>query len=651
MNPQGFSFPPPPPPPPTQQHQPQQQYPHNAGYNQYGQNHHGKRGGRGGGGQFRGRGRGHGNRGGGRGGHYTAPDASHASAYTPAPAGYGAMNYLGYPAQLAPNQHSTTPSSHFTQPPSQNHQNHMNRSAFASPTHYQPPSVYGTPYQQQSGYNAYSTPNIQQTPYGQTPPSGQPAMMGPPIHWGPQSAGHSVPFHASQRPNQRGPRQFNVQNNNPQGKHANKRDHSSAFGKSQAIAPRVPAPPPVPSFGNPLPSKPPVPADSPRKPKKKKRKHNQLGLTPKTEEHETSEEEDDADEEARLGVGGAGAGAGLQVTYKGRTSNLQTAAEIAAWIAERRKRYPTQEKIQEKEKAMEEAKKEAQRQREARKQAAIREKKDQDTHSSNQQHRAALEPADAAAKAKRKAEKLRRKLEKEEKRIAQAEADAERARTIQKSQNASTVPTQEGFVLDQDQDMQSLPIRLDIGSAPALAKAESLKHDNGTAGDSALDTSDSDWTSSSGSDTSSDSEDSDEDSTPEQATSRRKGPERVPPPPREGQKRLCRNFTRTGRCVHGKNCKFSHEKPERGSKMKPAETKGRKGLFEALLGRQKEDENRKVMETIVWLGENGLLDEPAAQVDAAVGLTESNATSAGGSEQKSSEPVIHGVEPAILISP
>jgi hypothetical protein len=291
----------------------------------------------------------------------------------------------------------------------------------------------------------------------------------------------------------------------------------------------------------------------------------------------------------------------LQVTYRGKTSNLQTSAEIAAWIAERRKRFPTQAKIEEKKKAMEEAKKakeEAQRQREARKQAATREKKQQqDQQSTNKQPRAALDPADAAAKAKRKAEKLRRKLEKEEKRIAEAEADAERARKLQESQKGTLDATMEptttitnegehGSELDgQGQEARNPLAGSDPSDIPPTAsqsKEESLVYD-GTVGDSVSDTSDSsDWTSSSGSDTSSDSDDSDNDSAPEQATSRREGPERVPPPPREGQKRLCRHFARTGRCVRGKSCKFLHEKTERGGKTKPAETKGRKGLLQAV---------------------------------------------------------------------
>lgn len=87
-----------------------------------------------------------------------------------------------------------------------------------------------------------------------------------------------------------------------------KRGHSDAFGKPRASNPRTPAAPAVPSFGNPLPVKPPVPQENGRKPRKKKRRTNQLGLTPKAEEHESSSEEEDADEESKLAaaVGAAG---------------------------------------------------------------------------------------------------------------------------------------------------------------------------------------------------------------------------------------------------------------------------------------------------------------------------------------------------------
>jgi hypothetical protein len=92
----------------------------------------------------------------------------------------------------------------------------------------------------------------------------------------------------------------------------------------------------------------------------------------------------------------------------------------------------------------------------------------------------------------------------------------------------------------------------------------------------------SDWTSSSGSEADSDSE-SDSDSAPEQVSSRRTGPERVAPPPREGKKTTCRYFARTGQCNRGDQCKFLHETPERGPKPKAEKKeKGRKGLYQAV---------------------------------------------------------------------
>ncbi|KAL4872192.1 hypothetical protein BDV12DRAFT_162460 [Aspergillus spectabilis] len=662
MNPQGFSFPPPPPPPPVQEYQPQQQHPHNAAHTPYSQNQHGQRGGRGGsGGNFRGRGRGHGNRGGGgggggggRGGHFMPSDANRPGAYPATTVGYGSMNYSGYQTQHMPNPQAGIPAPHYAQSPSRNFPGPVNGNAFASGPHYPQPSSHGTHYQHQPGYDtSYASPLTQQQPtYSQAVPSHrhapssvQPPMMGPPMRWGfENNMGHTGSFAGAQRANQRGPRQSNAHNHQqPSNKHANKRDHSSAFGKPQSVAPRVPAPPPVPNFGNPLPSKPPAPADNPRKPKKKRRKHNQLGLTPKTEEHESSEEEDDADEERRLTVDeGDGAGAALQVTYRGRTAKLQTSAEIAAWIEERKKRFPTQAKIEERKKAMEEAKKAKQgaqrQQKEARKQATMqattRAKKEQEKPTRKELPRESLDPADAAAKAKQKAEKLRRKLMKEEKRIAQAEADAERARKLEQTQTGSLeatgtepIPTTQEASNSRSELKELDPVcRLTsaeggLGSEQKPENLESPARVERADSDLVTDTSDnSDWTSSSGSDlSSSDSDESEDESPPEQATSRREGPERVPPPTRDEKKRVCRHFARNGRCPRGKTCKFLHEKPERAVKPKPGETKGRKGLLEALLDRQKEDENRKLMETIMWLGENGLLDEPAAkkhQVDA-----------------------------------
>ncbi|PYI06224.1 hypothetical protein BO78DRAFT_397409 [Aspergillus sclerotiicarbonarius CBS 121057] len=670
MNPQGFSFPPPPPPPPSQQQQQQQQpqlqqqyHPNGTFPAQYGgQGYYGQRGGRAPGAHFRGRGRGYGNRGGARGGHFMTPDANRAYPAATPSVGYAQMNYAAYttpqPLSTTPHSMSTTQVAPSTSP---NFQRPANASSFTASQPFAQQAAHVPHYQGQPNYRGTYTPSPAQPGPGY--PSAMPThqhanqpvhtpMMGPPMRWGFEQTGLSGSFAGAQRSPQRGGRPFNGYNaQSPAGdkppNYANKRDHSSAFGKPQSVAPRIPAPPPVPSFGNPLPSKPPPPADATRKPKKKKRKHNQLGLTPKTEEHESSEEEDDADEETRLATGAVGASASLQITYRGKTSTLQSPEDIAAWIEERRKRYPTQAKVEEKKKAMEEAKKarqEAQRQRDLRKQELKRAQKDGRNRKEHdkQTKEQPIDPMDAAAKAKQKADKLRRKLMKEEKRVAKAEADAERARiraeelqkgstdaNIEKSlatpetqgQSTSESKTEtgldpenkparpgstvtEGSEINNGDTTPATDIKSDTGKPKESREGDGLSVPSSDVSDS------SDWTSSSGSDSSSDDSDSDDDSAPEEASSRREGPDRVAPPARDSKRKVCKHFARNGRCARGQNCRFLHEAPERGSKAKPTEPQGRKGLLQALLERQKGEENRKVMEAIAWLGENGFLDGP-----------------------------------------
>ncbi|PWY71448.1 hypothetical protein BO70DRAFT_365171 [Aspergillus heteromorphus CBS 117.55] len=545
------------------------------------------------------------------------PDASRAyPTAVPSGVGYNQMNYSGYTTQPLSATPQALPTTQVTPSTASNFQRPPNAASFAAPQPYtQAPTPPVPPYQAQQTYGrTYAPPTAQPAPtypsamptHQHVNPPVQPPMMGPPMRWGFEHQGPTGAFNGPQRGPQRNGRPFNGYGaQSPTGDrpmhHANKRDHNSAFGKPQSVAPRIPAPPAVPSFGNPLPSKPPPPADAARKPKKKKRKHNQLGLTPKTEDHESSDEEDDADEESRLAAGSAGASAPLQFTYRGRTATLKSPEEIAAWIEERKKRYPTQARIDEKKKAMEEAKKarqEVQRQRDQRQkemkqaQKDARNRKDHDKQPPKEQSPKPTDPIDAAAKAKQKADRLRRKLMKEEKRVAKAEADAERARIrveeLQKGASdvsgeppsagqetpAQLASTDTGPPASEITNSDTTPAT-HITTGPATSEEAHL---SSAASDS------SDWTSSSGSDSSSDESDSDDDSAPEEATSRREGPERVPPPARETKRQVCRHFARTGRCKHGNKCKFLHETPERGVKSKPVpvEPRGRKGLLQAV---------------------------------------------------------------------
>ncbi|KGO63832.1 Zinc finger, CCCH-type [Penicillium italicum] len=526
-------------------------------------------------------------------------------------------------------------------------------------------------------------------PHGHQPNN---QTMMPPISWRNEMQG-PAPYMGAQPGQARGPRPPHAHGNQgPKFKHTQKRDHSSAFNKPQSTVPRTPAAPAVPSFGNPLPSKPPPAADSTanRKAKKRKRKHNQLGLTPNTEDHESSEEDVDEDEESKLAQGGSDA-APLQVSYKGKTSTLQTPSDIAAWIAERRKKFPTQARVEEKKKSMEEAKiaREATRQQ---KQKEEQEKRKE--HMQKQNNHKTDPTADATTNAQRR-EKIRRNLEREEKRIQKAMAETEAARLrmealqkealslnadsqdedtgitpghshaapapapVIKTEPATAVPDPEPALKIEPENAipdpatttepETTAAEATIKSEPhgpspelaqsavlashavevqrepeVLPESDNIEHtiktehptDHGLdAMELASDHGASDWTSSSASGSDSDSDSGSDDSAPEQATSRRTGPERVPPPPREGKKTVCRYFARNGHCNRGDQCKFLHENDsERTSKVKtkPAEKKEketkRKGLFQALLDRQKQDEDRRAMEVIFWLGQNDMLN-------------------------------------------
>lgn len=528
-----------------------------------------------------------------------------------------------------------------------------------NPSPYQPPQPFSQPagspaYQQLPGFNTpnvghsvYSTPPTTPYPPGASThqhasPPATPMMMGA-MPWGSEGQAHPGSYGGAPPAHGRGSWPHQHGNHGPKPRNHQKRDHSSAFNKPQSTTPRTPAAPAVPSFGNPLPSKPPPAADATRKPKKRKRKHNQLGLTPKTEDHESSEEEEEADEESKLAQTGPAA-ASLQFTYKGQTAKLQSASDIAAWIAERRKKFPTQARVDEKKKAMEEAKAARDAAREA---ARLEKEKEREKFKQQRLEQKlgeeAADPAlDEALKAQRKADKIRRNLDREQKRFAKAEAAAEAARlkveALQRQAQGLEEPTQvngsaeavDPMALDatdtakapgsQLVDSSSIPAETVDATADRLEGAMDLSSDMSDA---------SDWTSSSGSESESES-DSDDDAAPEEASSRRQGPERVPPPPREGKKIRCRHFARSGQCNRGDSCQFSHEVPERGPKTKAKtvekKEKGRKGLLQAvsvtpffnqafhqltqlkLLDRQKEDEDRRAMEVISWLGQNGLLE-------------------------------------------
>ncbi|EZF71225.1 hypothetical protein H105_06630 [Trichophyton soudanense CBS 452.61] len=589
----GFSFPPPPPPPPpTQPSQPT-----------YNSSSRGGGGGGRGSSHHRGRGRGNGPRRGGRGGGYGS-DMNASWGYAP------------------PHQH---------QP--QHLPMHPNQGACA----YGPLPGYGGPH----------------TPAPAPAPAPPPQTM----HFGPPQGGYLPPAapYADSRAWTFNPKQTYTAPayQRPHQKHTHtqalthrppKRQHDTAF---------TTAPLPVPSF-NTLPSKPPpVQAQTkgqanPARPRKQ-RKHNQLGLTPKTEEHESSESEaEDVDEEAKFA--GLLAKGELKFSYRGRTSTLGSTAEVQAWIEERKRRFPTQARIEERKKEeearkaakrqkdeemrkqREEAKKKREEERKKREAEAAEAKKakgkEKQKQQQQQQQQKKGDASDVAARAKMRADKLREKLARQERKLAQAEAAAAKQQAAaeaeaEASARAGTAAAagqpeaggQARVKLGGDEAVASTTTTPSLPTATAIAPQDhtpvaagatkTLTPDLGNQASGADDDSGSDSTTSSEGESESESEsgsnsdsESDSGSEPEQTSSRRQGPDRVPP------RRRCHQFARTGQCRHGSSCTFLHEKKNQGQpkeKDRPREQQqqqqrkgdkpraGRKSLYERAASAINED--------------------------------------------------------------
>ncbi|KAL9605904.1 MAG: hypothetical protein Q9179_000925 [Wetmoreana sp. 5 TL-2023] len=444
MSAKSFSFPPPPPPPQQAPYEPVL-----SSGNSFSRGRGDKRWERG----PRGRGRGNSHRGLRGGNHYGGGNTSSGAGYaTRNESGYGGGSYPlpnyppvqqpQYPANSRNGYNNATasyapvashPIPHEAYPHYPPHQNAQPQVASYS---YGPPSYnsqeHNYPYQSQHEPSQHSTSNY----------ASPPVTMGPPIRWG--FGGQSIesrPF----PPGKRGPTEYNEayssfgsepphRQSSPHGPHRGGhrpphryrggRGHQSTRGNRDVSSDSITSSrktqvaPAVPNFGNPLPVRPPTPKVEAKKPKKKKKRRvNQLGLTPRTEEHiSSSEDEDGIDEESKLAasVGVAGtAGQQLQFTYKGQTSILQSSSDIASWIEERKKLFPTAARRAEKETERQKAKEEKEEKRRAYQAEKLLERQKKTLEKDKQA---------AAEKARLKVEKLREKLRKEERRVAKAEA-------------------------------------------------------------------------------------------------------------------------------------------------------------------------------------------------------------------------------------
>ncbi|KAI9756150.1 MAG: hypothetical protein M4579_003963 [Chaenotheca gracillima] len=391
----------------------------------------------------------------------------------------------------------------------------------------------------------------------------------------------------------------------------------NSFQNSRNAGPRPKAAPAVPSFLSV--SMPPTASPVINEGRgKRRRPGNVLGLTPKPEEQDKSEDED-VDEEVALQRTITGPAQELEFSYKGHTARLHSADEIAAWIEERRKKFPTKQRIDEKKAEAESRQqafrnsKEALRETRRAKKVQRQETKKDDVDKSNKSNQSAVSPPNNAVN------ELMRRVEQQERMLAEMRAQLARNADLrsesvaggshdtvnESAQNAAkegaeakthgekhNEPVHELTTEMRDDAEVASKVRTGTEAFHSVFKPQ-IQHESsqscrkaildggqGPNGNSSpptldmIDRADETSSSGSGSDVSSDSDISDEvekegnDEEPEEATSSRSAkhifPVHSPPSQYPARKQpLCRNLLSRGECTYP-NCRFSHEKPPGG---------------------------------------------------------------------------------------
>ena len=249
-------------------------------------------------------------------------------------------------------------------------------------------------------------------------------------------------------------------------------------------------------------------------------------------------------------------------------------ADLAAWIEERKKKYPTKARREEKEA-------ELAKRRQANAEQSARDK------AKAKQDKEALASGTVDRKLEKqrlKAEKLRKQLERAEKKVQEAmKAGMKRKRDA-------------GDVGDEDGD----DIKKEEGDAVDQVIA------NATAGASLSD-SDSDSDSSEYTDATDSG-----DEAPQPFTSKRTAPVQVPPPKKTILQRHCKYFSTGGTCGKKGKCRFIHDESVRAAAMREKEANGgRLTLAQRLTQNDKEKDDLMVLKSIKYLHDKGLLDDPS----------------------------------------
>lgn len=341
------------------------------------------------------------------------------------------------------------------------------------------------------------------------------------------------------------------------------------------------------------------------------------------------DEDDERDEEAELAPQ-VHIPDGLQFEHRGQTLNLRTAEEIAAWIAERRQKWPTEQKRAIAQQEAEERRQKLQAERAVRLEAAraaatarqeernkqrveqekkkVRQKMLQEQIAKAKTSRVeVVEPLEAQrTAAETKIERLRKKAAKIAAQLRQIEVTAP-------TESQTLTAYGDTVAKPGDDELEKMLVQVDAAAMRQNERTASARyggHANEHVDSSEISPSDDDPLDDTSSSGSSSSSESDSDAPPEVSSSKAHKIDKITRSARApvdttvpDNRPVCRNFLRYGKCKYRRQCHFKHEIPD-------AAVSKRKGLYEALVDKEVEEEHRKALRLIISLGDRGLLQDP-----------------------------------------
>lgn len=322
--------------------------------------------------------------------------------------------------------------------------------------------------------------------------------------------------------------------------------------------------PPVPSFGFALPPPSVVSPANTNKVKEHKKRRVNLGLAQEPPPDESSSEDENVDEEAayadKLKDGG------FAFEHGGEYITIRTAADVAAWRRDRRRNFPTQQKIAQKaEEAATRRIGELNFLRKVHGQLPLSQLEVREDNQPKGRDRSKISKKEFGPEAGKQTElaALRKKLHES---------------MIRKKTAPTAVDLGLGYGTDTDSGEESSI----LSESSVVSSSEESEEES----------------------------ESDDDAPPEMSSSKAGPPlVKIPPPapppatrpqPRNGKNGICDSWVETGRCRFSNKCKYEHP-PKEGSEG------GRKGLFEVMVEQELLKGDELTLEAIKYLGQNGFL--------------------------------------------